>query len=247
MTDKTQSFRLGHDGEVVELEAFYDAKAEQHVVYLDDITLEFPAASQIKNGTAKVAFARNKNRRWCDPPCIRMYPGIVLEIVPGDPAILKPPAVEGTTNTNPSYSAGPHSVEDSVARLSIGSLALHNTSAAAASPVSLATDVSTSTMDTSLASDRPVSHRLLQRTQSMLQEPSAQLVQYEKTIQAGQVVQADVIKQGIQTMQDIRGDILVLRSEVAKNDELKELRQQILDLQTAADVHAKRIEEMLKA
>ncbi|KAF9103623.1 hypothetical protein BGX29_003141, partial [Mortierella sp. GBA35] len=242
MTDKTQSFRLGPDGEVVKLEAFYDVNAEQHVVYWDDITLEFPTASQIKNGTTKVSFARNKERQWCHPPCIRLYPDVVLEIVPGDPAMLRPPAGEDAINTKPIYPAGCHSVKGSVSRLSIGSLALHNISTAIASPVSLATAVSTSAKTTSLASTPPVSHRLLQRTQSMLQESSVQLVQYERTVQAGDIVQADAIMHSVHAMhQDLRGGMLALHSEVEKN---KDLQQQMLDMQRTADVQAKRIIEL---
>ncbi|KAF9093167.1 hypothetical protein BGX23_003575 [Mortierella sp. AD031] len=242
MTDKTQSFRLGPDGEVVKLEAFYDVNAEQHVVYWDDITLEFPTASQIKNGTTKVSFARNKERQWCHPPCIRLYPDVVLEIVPGDPAMLRPPAGEDAINTKPIYPAGCHSVKGSVSRLSIGSLALHNISTAIASPVSLATAVSTSAKTTSLAFTPPVSHRLLQRTQSMLQESSVQLVQYERTVQAGDIVQADAIMHSVHAMhQDLRGGMLALHSEVEKN---KDLQQQMLDMQRTADVQAKRIIEL---
>ncbi|KAF9096650.1 Type I transmembrane sorting receptor [Mortierella sp. GBA35] len=113
-----------------------------------------------------------------------------------------------------------------------------------ASPASVTTAVPLPVQETALTSASLASHRLLVRTQFMLQASSAQLVQYERSIQAGQVVQADAIHQGLQTMQEIRGDILALRSEVAKSDELKELRQQISDMQAAADAQANRIIEL---
>ena len=70
----------------------------------------------------------------------------------------------------------------------------------------------------------------------MLQESSAQLVRYERSVQAGEVIQADAIMDRMQAMhQDLRGGILALHSEVIKN---KELQQRILDIQTEADTLA---------
>ncbi|KAK3804614.1 MAG: hypothetical protein JOS17DRAFT_808775 [Linnemannia elongata] len=97
---------------------------------------------------------------------------------------------------------------------------------------------------TVVATTSPTSHRLLQRTQSMLQESSAQLVLFERSVQAGEITQADAIMHGMQEIhQDLCGGILALHSEVNRN---KELLQRILDMQTEADILARRMEEMQK-
>ncbi|KAF9082596.1 hypothetical protein BGX29_003741 [Mortierella sp. GBA35] len=215
MTDGTQSFRRGADNKVENIDVFYDPETSQQVVYWDDIQLLH------------------------EPRHIQHHPGVVLKVVEDEntttqvtshldivrPMSVKPEAtqpffpVERVSPFPAEFSA----VESTDLQLGIESLALHETSTA--SSTSAATAVSTSTDRHALASPSSTSRRLLLRTQSMLQESSAQLVQHENAIRAGQIVQADAIKQGIQTMVDIRGDILVLRSEVAKNDELRELRQ----------------------
>ncbi|KAF9146667.1 hypothetical protein BGX30_011859 [Mortierella sp. GBA39] len=78
----------------------------------------------------------------------------------------------------------------------------------------------------------------------MLQESSTQLVSYEKHMQARQVVRADVFEHGKQTIQEIQGNILTLRSKVANSDEIEELKQTILELQLAAEAQSQRMEEM---
>ncbi|KAF9119265.1 hypothetical protein BGW39_000432, partial [Mortierella sp. 14UC] len=226
------------NGDPVELEAFYDSNAEQQVVYWDDITREFPTVYRVKNGTIVISFARNKQRQWCDPPCIRLYPGVVLEAIPGGPTTTTP------TDVTLANASEHDAFESTISRLNPASRAIQETSAA--STFATATVVPTSFKDVATISPTPLSHRLLQRTQSMLQESSAQLVCHEQSLLSGQVVQTDAFKQGMLTMQDIRGDILALRSEVAKNDELKELRQTILNLQVAAELQTRRMEEMHK-
>ncbi|KAF9079411.1 hypothetical protein BGX23_004165, partial [Mortierella sp. AD031] len=229
MTDGTQSFRRGADNKVENIDVFYDPETSQQVVYWDDIQLLFPHARCIKNGDTLVAFAHMSlvTSNTTLESCSKWSRTKTL--------LLK------SLHISTSFVL----FESTDPQLGIESLALHETSTA--SSTSAATAVSISTDRHALASPSSASRRLLLRTQSMLQESSAQLVQHENAIRAGQIVQADAIKQGIQTMVDIRGGILVLRSEVAKNDELRELRQQILDLQTAADVQARRMEEMHKA
>ncbi|KAG0195732.1 hypothetical protein BGX33_002694, partial [Mortierella sp. NVP41] len=236
MTDGTQSFRRGADNKVENIDVFYDPETSQQVVYWDDIQLLFPHARCIKNGDTLVAFAHMSlvTSNTTLESCSKWSRTKTL--------LLK--SLHISTSVSP-FPAEFSAVESTDPQLGIESLALHETSTA--SSTSAATAVSISTDRHALASPSSASRRLLLRTQSMLQESSAQLVQHENAIRAGQIVQADAIKQGIQTMVDIRGGILVLRSEVAKNDELRELRQQILDLQTAADVQARRMEEMHKA
>ncbi|KAF9154373.1 hypothetical protein BG015_001146 [Linnemannia schmuckeri] len=119
--------------------------------------------------------------------------------------------------------------------VTLETLTLHQTATATATP-----------SDTPVTSSPRASHYLLQRTHSMLQESSAQLVRYERSFQVGQVVQSVFFQQGMKTMEDIRRDILTLHSEVAKNDEVKELKQTILNLQLAAEAQTKRMEEMHK-
>ncbi|KAG0281291.1 hypothetical protein BGZ95_005190 [Linnemannia exigua] len=239
MANATQTFRLGPDGEQVQLEAFYDCNAEQQVIYWDDISREFPTVHRVKNGNTRVSFARNKQRQWCDPPCIRLYPGVVLEVVPGSHATLDSSSL---VNASLAEASEHDSIEDNASRLNLEPLAIVDT--VTAPSILSSTAVSPAVKDTALATAAPPSYHILQRTQLTLQKSSAQLVQYEQSTQAGQVIQADTFKRGMQTMQDIRGDILALRTEVAKNDELKELQQTILTLQAAADAQTKRMEEM---
>ncbi|KAF9085039.1 hypothetical protein BGX29_002192, partial [Mortierella sp. GBA35] len=215
----------GPDGEMFDIEVSLDPDTNQQVVYWSAITFVFLNTRFIKKKNTIVTFVRNAQREWCEPRRIRHYPGVVLEVVEGGNS-LPSPVFEATHTAIPTTSVVPET--------------------ATASPASLSVAVSSSIMETVFISASPASRRLLQRTQSMLQETSAQLGRYGRSIQARHVVQADIIKQGIQAMLDIRGGMLALRSEVAKNNELKELRQQILDFQSAADMQARRMEEIYK-
>ncbi|KAG0209349.1 Type I transmembrane sorting receptor [Mortierella sp. NVP41] len=249
---------MSSDGEVFEIETSLDPDTNQQIVYWKDITFFVPKALYIKKGCAFVTFVRNAQQDWCVPRRIRHYPGVVLEVIEGENTLPQTPSHPAATvlaipasivpEATHSHFPVPFPVEFSAAgstdpsQLTLTPLALHET--ATASPASVTTAVPLPVQETALASASLASHRLLVRTQFMLQASSAQLVQYERSIQAGQVVQADAIHQGLQTMQEIRGDILALRSEVAKSDELKELRQQISDMQAAADAQANRIIEL---
>ncbi|KAF9133839.1 hypothetical protein BGW39_008750 [Mortierella sp. 14UC] len=114
-------------------------------------------------------------------------------------------------------------------------------------PTFAATAVSSSINETALATSALPSHRLLQRSQSMLQESSTQLVLYEKAVQAGHLIQADAIMHGMHAMRrDMQEEFRILHSEVAKNDELKALTRKIQDLEAAAEAQTMRIEEMHK-
>ncbi|KAF9120342.1 hypothetical protein BGW39_011489 [Mortierella sp. 14UC] len=162
---------------------FEEPQTKQQVVYWDDITRVFPKALHVKNGPTIVSFARNQQRQWCEPHCIRHYPGDTLEVLEGN----------------------------------------------------------------ALVSPAPPSHRLLQRSQSMLQESSVQMAHYEKSVQSGQLVRADTIMHGMQAMRkDMQEEFRVLHFKVAKNDELKALTQKIKDLEAAAEAQTKRMEKMHK-
>ncbi|KAF9298150.1 hypothetical protein BGZ88_007776 [Linnemannia elongata] len=262
MSNFHQSFRQGLTGDLVHLEVSDEPETNQQVIYWDDITAVFPTARHIKNGPAIVSFARNKQRQWCEPRCIRHYPGDVLEVVDvglsgGDlqsPATPEPTNLCTTTSSHPVMkpshassscpSASAHGLaiastksfrqKSTAHNLNFESLAMDDTTTAStSSPVTTVVAVTSST-----------SHRLLLHTQSMLRESSAQLVRYERSVQAGKVAQADAIMHGMQAMHhDLHGGILALHSEVTKN---KELQQRIFEMQTEADTLARRMEEMLK-
>ncbi|KAG0281287.1 hypothetical protein BGZ95_005186, partial [Linnemannia exigua] len=84
MSNLSQPFRLGLNGEVHHLEVFKEPKIKQQVIYWDDITRVFPRALHIKNGSTIISFARNQQRQRCEPQCIRHYPRVVLEVVEND-------------------------------------------------------------------------------------------------------------------------------------------------------------------
>ncbi|KAK3836557.1 MAG: hypothetical protein JOS17DRAFT_734521 [Linnemannia elongata] len=260
MVNEYQSFRRGPTGGLMYLEVFDEPESNQQVIYWDDITAVFPTARHVKNGPAIVSFVRNKQRQWCEPRCIRHYPGDVLEVVEVGPSSGSPQSPSTPEPTNPfittsslpvtkpshAFSAHPSTSDQAIAsaksfgqkstdpHLNAESLVIQGT--IGASVTSPATAV--------VAATSPASHRLLQRAQSLLQESSAQLARYERSVQAGEVAQADAIMYGMQRMhQDLRGGILALHSEVTKN---KEMQQRILDMLTEADTLARRMEEKQK-
>ncbi|KAF9131578.1 hypothetical protein BGW39_001627, partial [Mortierella sp. 14UC] len=262
MADDSQSFRKGPDGSVIDIEVSLDPDTNQKVIYWSDIEYHFPKARFVKKKSTHVTFVRNIMCEGCEPRRIKHYPGVVLEVLEGDgsgtqissvPAAtsadtprsstasegVTPPAMHHAPNLTrslPLEGIDPISAVESPAILD---------TATAPSSFTL-NDVSSSVKESVSISSTPPSHQLLHRTQSMLQESSAQMVRYEKSIQAGRVVQVDAFEAGMQVIQDIREEILVLRSEVAKNDELKVLTQKIKDLEAAAEARKKRMEEMHK-
>lgn len=115
-------------------------------------------------------------------------------------------------------------------------------SASAASVLSDPATVSTLTGGIEPVEPSPLSHRLMQRTQSMLQDSSTQLQVYEQTVQAGQLPQADTIMQGIEALQqELQGNFSRLHSEMAKNTVLQ---SQILGMQRTAETMAQRMLEL---
>ncbi|KAK5816794.1 hypothetical protein F5H01DRAFT_412867 [Linnemannia elongata] len=262
MAEEYQSFRQGLNGPVQDIEASLDPETNQPVVYWSDIQILFPNAHHIKRGNTMVTFVRNAQQEWCTPLRIKQYPGVVLEVVEVGPNGSDPrsPSTPDPTNSpttrssppviKPSYAySPPHSASapgQSIAtandfgqdsndtHTNVKSLAIHDTSiTSTTTPVTVVA-----------AATPPTSRRLLQRTQSILQESSTQLVRYERSVQAGEVAQADAIMHGMQAMhQDLRGGILALHAEVTKN---KELQLRILDMQTEADTLARRMDEVQK-
>ncbi|KAF9544923.1 hypothetical protein EC957_011548 [Mortierella hygrophila] len=237
MPDDSQSFRKGPDGEVFDINVSLDPDTNQKVVNWFDIQCFVPNARFIKNGNT---FICNVQQEWCEPRHIRHYPGVILEVIEGeDPGAASVPLNTPSSIIPDSYSLPlapaqtPGSVGSTDPPLAVGSLTIHDTASSFASVNKTVT-----------VSPPPAFHRLLQRTQSTLQESSAQFVSYEKHMQAGQVVRTDAFEHGMQTIQEIQGNILTLRSEVANCDEVEELKQKILELQLAAEVHSQRMEEM---
>ncbi|KAF9902840.1 hypothetical protein EC991_004499 [Linnemannia zychae] len=243
MPNPSQPFRLGSDGQVHHLEVFEESQTKHQVVFWDDITRVFPKVLHVKNGHTIVSLARNQQHQWCEPRCIRYYPGVTLEVIEGDcPDTQATPIPTNTLAIAPRSSA---SFESTDPLQTVESLVILD-AATVISPF-IATTLSSSANETLFATPTTPPHRLLQRTQSVLQESSAQMVRYERSVKAGQLVQADSIMYGMQAMlKNIQGEFRALHSEVAKNDELRALTQKIQDLEAAAKAQAKRMEEMHK-
>ncbi|KAF9154368.1 hypothetical protein BG015_001141 [Linnemannia schmuckeri] len=261
MSGLSQPFRQGPDGEVNHLEVSEEPQTKQYVIYWDDIRRVYRKALHIKNGSMIVNLARNQHGQCYEPDCIKYYPGVTLEVVEGEDSdtqtssiplakVFAAPSAPTSDYYNPPLTcAQAHNTaklslfESTEPSLTLGSLTIHETATATAASSTVL--VSTSINRTAFVSPTPISHRLLQRTQSMLQESSTQLVRYESSLQAGQIVQADAIMQGMQAMRkDIQEEFRVLHSEVAKSEELKELKQLIQEMKATADVQTKRIIEL---
>ncbi|KAF9106278.1 hypothetical protein BGX29_009927 [Mortierella sp. GBA35] len=250
MADLSQSFRHGLDGKVFKLEVSLDSDTKQQVIHWDDIIHVFPRARLIKNGDIFVTFVRNVQREGCEPRRIRYYHGVVLEVIEDEGSGPKPPSVPqasgllGLSNFSPIalgrlVPGESAAVEGRILRPNPKTMSVQQI--AIASSISLATAVSTSNEKTT---PPPPPHRLLQRTQSILQETSARFIQFERYIQAGQTVQVEAILHWMQVQhQELQRSIGSLHSEVTKN---KELQQQILDMQEEAKVLARQMDDLQK-
>ncbi|KAK3836569.1 MAG: hypothetical protein JOS17DRAFT_842381 [Linnemannia elongata] len=260
MSNVHQSFRQGPTGDLVYLEVYDEPEINQPVIYWEDTAADFPGVKHIKNGPAIVSLARNIQRQWCEPRCIRHYPGDVLQVVgvgPSGDEVQSPATLEQSTNHSPSTSsfsavvpgpaipdlpAGPvqamapaKSLEDMSTdhHFNLDSLALHDATTASAS--SLVTAV--------VAATSPTQNRASKRAQTMLFSSSAQLLDFETSARSGVIAKADAviqgnaaIQQGIQVIQDeLRENFPALRSETTKNSalqqELANVQQEMLKLQ----------------
>ncbi|KAF9123415.1 hypothetical protein BGW39_008983 [Mortierella sp. 14UC] len=263
MADDSQSFRKGPDGDVMDIEVLLDLDTNQKVIYWSDIEYHFPKARFVKKKNTHVAFVRNVLREGCEPRRIRHYPGVVLEVLEDDSSCSQATSVPTASSADTTRSSAAsedvtpyimHHASDATKSFpfasidplpTVESLAILDT--AISTPTFIATAVSSSIKESASVFSMPPSHRLLQRSQSMLQESSVQMARYEKSVQSGQFVQADAIMYGMQAMRkDMQEEFRVLHSEVAKNDELKALTQKIQDLESAAGAQTKRMEEMHK-
>ncbi|KAF9903457.1 hypothetical protein EC991_003785 [Linnemannia zychae] len=237
-----QAFR-GPDGRLEHLEVICHIQSNQNVVFMDDIESLFPGFTALRKGPVTVTKARDADYKHIDPPCIKYQPDIVLEVVV--PSVTE--SVDIPSVVPPSSGKIANASKDSSLNQSIlpglETLALHkNTLAASAAPT--AADVSTLTEDKvePLEPSSPLPHRLLQRTQSMLQDSSTQLQVYEQTVRAGHLPQAGAIMEGIEALQqELQGNFSRLHSEMTKNGVLQ---SQILDMQKAAGVMSERMLEL---
>ncbi|KAF9133859.1 hypothetical protein BGW39_008770 [Mortierella sp. 14UC] len=236
-----QAFR-GPDGRLEHLEVIYHTQSDQNVVFMDDIESLFPGFTALRKGPVTVTKARDANYKYIDPPCVKCQPGIMLEVVVpsvAEPtAAMAPPSSGKVTSTSEDRNIPLH--QDFLPTLE--TLALHNNILAASETPDTAV-ISTLTDDKAKSSEpSPLSHGLLQRTQSMLQDSSTQLQVYEQTVRAGQLPQADAIMEGIEALQqEVKGNFSRLHSEVAKNGVLQ---NQILDMQRAAEMMSQRMLEL---
>ncbi|KAG0294911.1 hypothetical protein BGZ96_000235 [Linnemannia gamsii] len=246
-----QAFR-GPSGRLEHLEAIYHTQSEQNVVFMDDIESLFPGFTALKKGLVTVAKARDASYKYIDPSCIKYQPDIVLEVVVGEsgPAavdsVVAQIAPSSGTCTHPNQDRDePSFLDDNQLNINdiqstLETLTLYSTSTTSVSSA-IVTD---STLAEGAVSTEPssISHRLLQRTQSMLQDSSTQLQVYEQTVQAGKLPQADAIMQGIEALQqELQGNFSRLHSEMTKNGVLQ---NQILDMQRAAETMAQRMLEL---
>ncbi|OAQ23387.1 hypothetical protein K457DRAFT_232333 [Linnemannia elongata AG-77] len=250
MPDDSQSFRKGSDGEVFDIKVSFDPDTNQNVVYWSDIQYIFPNACFIKRGNN---FIRDIQREFCEPRRIPHYPGVILEVVEGEvPGAASVPLNTSSSIVPDSFSPPlapaqtPDPIESTDPPLTVSSLTIHDAATTSSALATASPSFSVSVNKNVVVSPPPASHHFLQRIQSMLQQSSAQLISYERQMQTGQVVHADVFEQGMQKIQEILGNILTLRSEVTNSDEGEELKQTILDLQSAAEAQSQRMVEMLK-
>ncbi|KAF9143227.1 hypothetical protein BGX30_001003 [Mortierella sp. GBA39] len=248
MSNVHQSFRQGPTGDLVCLEVYDEPETNQPVIYWDDITAVFPAVKHVKNGPAIVSFARNKQRQWCEPRCIRHYPGDVLQVVdvgPSNGDLQSPatpePSTSNSTSTSslsdmlpgPAFPALPAGPVQAIAPASLDSLVLHDTTtASASSPVTAV-----------VAATSPTQNQVLKRAQTMLLSSSARLLDFETSARSGVIAKADaivqgnlVIQQGIQGIQaELKENFPALRSEIARNTALQQelaiVQQKMLKLQ----------------
>ncbi|KAK3840919.1 MAG: hypothetical protein J3R72DRAFT_170275 [Linnemannia gamsii] len=244
-----QAFR-GPDGRLEHLEVIYHAQSEQRVVFMDDIESLFPGFTALRKGPVTLTKARDANYKYIDPHCIKHQPDIVLDVVVKEPfpsittaaAYLPPPASGNNTNVSEERSNslaqhGDHSAVTDVLS-TLETLALHTSSAASATPEAATTSTLTD-KNVEFTESSPLSYRLLQRTQSMLQDSSTQLQVYEQTVRAGRLPQADAIMAGIEAVQqELQGNFSRLHSEMARNGILQ---NQILDMQKAAETMSQRM------
>ncbi|KAG0281296.1 hypothetical protein BGZ95_005195 [Linnemannia exigua] len=220
---------------------------------MDDIESLFPGFTALRKGPVTVTKARDANYKYIDPPCIKYQPDIVLDVVVMDfvssitkaAANLPSPVSDNNTSTSEdrSNSLTQHGDRSGVtdALSTLGTLALYTSSSVSATPEAATTSTLTE-KNAEFTGSPPLSYRLLQQTQSMLQDSSTQLQVYEQTVRAGQLPQADAIMARIEAVQqELQGNFSTLHSEMAKNGVLQ---NQILDMQKAAETMSQRMLEL---
>ncbi|KAH7053661.1 hypothetical protein BKA57DRAFT_257845 [Linnemannia elongata] len=246
-----QAFR-GPNDRLEHLEVIYHTQSGQNVVFMDDIESLFPGFTALKKGPVTITKARDADYKYINPPCIRYQPDTALEVVVREAvtstinsaAAQSPPSSGTRTQSSPDRSESSAQDDDQSVvtdvQATLERLSLHSDSAP--SVLSDAAPDSTLTSGVEHVEPSHLSHRLLQRTQSMLQDSSTQLQVYEQTVQAGQLPQADTIMQGIEALQqELQGNFSRLHSEMNKNSVLQ---CQILDMQRAAETMAQRMLEL---
>ncbi|KAF9339334.1 hypothetical protein BGZ91_006283, partial [Linnemannia elongata] len=241
-----QSFRHGPTSDLNYIEVYYEPETNQQVIYWGDITAVFPTARYVKNGPVIVSFARNKQRRWCEPRCIRYYPGDVLEVIDGGPSGGDPqsPSIPESMNFSTTTSSLP------VLKPGLAIPALPSAPVQAIAPSKSLKDMSfdrhfnldslilqdTTTASTSssvtavVAATSPTQNRALKCAQIMPLSSSAQLFDFETSARSGVITKADAIvqgnaaiQQGIQAIQDeLKENFPVLRSVTAENTALQQ-------------------------
>lgn len=246
-----QAFR-GPNDRLEHLEVIYHTQSGQNVVFMDDIESLFPGFTALKKGPVTITKARDADYKYINPPCIRYQPDTALEVVVREAvtstinsaAAQLPPSSGTRTQSSPDRSESSAQDDDQSVvtdvQATLERLTLHCDSA----PSVLSDAAPDSTLTSGVEPIEPshLSHRLLQRTQSMLQDSSTQLQVYEQTVQAGQLPQADTIMQGIEALQqELQGNFSRLHSEMTKNSVLQ---CQILDMQRAAETMAQRMLEL---
>ncbi|KAF9363947.1 hypothetical protein BGX34_002927 [Mortierella sp. NVP85] len=77
--DATQSFRLSGTTDVKEIPC--DQADGQNVIFWEDIKEVFPEIQYVSCGNVVVKKLRNSEQKRIDPPCIKHYPGVVLDVI----------------------------------------------------------------------------------------------------------------------------------------------------------------------
>ncbi|KAF9922854.1 hypothetical protein FBU30_007020, partial [Linnemannia zychae] len=251
-----QAFR-GPNGTLEYLEATQHTPSGQNVIFIDDIESLFPGFAALRKGPVTVTKARDANYKYINPPCIRYQPDTTLDVVIKED--VSSIVVESTAILSPSFSPKSISLNEDRMNLSLQddievpendvqaaleTLTLQSISElpSISNSTSLTNPIDVTSAPATDKESSPSSHQLLQRTQLMLQDSSAQLQVYEHTVKAGQLPQAGVIMEGIEVIQqELRGNFSRLHSEMSKNEHLQ---NQIFDMQKTAEQMAQRILEL---
>ncbi|KAK3817432.1 MAG: hypothetical protein J3Q66DRAFT_388026 [Benniella sp.] len=107
--DATQSFRLSRTTDVKEIPC--DQVDGRNVIFWEDIKEVFPEIQYVSCGNVAVKKLRNSEQKRIDPPCIKHYPGVVLDVI-----LLTTPSPTGQMDDPPQAPADLSTLGDVIDR-----------------------------------------------------------------------------------------------------------------------------------